>query len=184
MSYVNTVLKPDTLAAMPAMNEASRPVTATPSTPLGSRSRIKSGIALLYCRSPVSAPSPSMVTSAMRPGMTVTSGMKIFGYAAMIGVRRAALMFFADSARWTSAKLVVQYPNESTKPRPNTMPSQCAPSGLSVPPVSAHACRPGSPRSLSRTLSNSPSMPPTLTRPMTTIGMSPARITKNWSTSL
>jgi hypothetical protein len=44
---VKTVLKPLTLAAMPAMNEAIRPVTATPSTPLGSRSFISNGIALL-----------------------------------------------------------------------------------------------------------------------------------------
>lgn len=36
MSVVNTVLKDETLAAMPAMNAASRPVTAMPRTPLGS----------------------------------------------------------------------------------------------------------------------------------------------------
>ena len=30
------------------------------------------------------------------------------GTRAMIGVSRAAVMFFADIARWTSAKLVVQ----------------------------------------------------------------------------
>jgi hypothetical protein len=47
MSYVNTVLNPLTLAAMPAMKDAIRPVTAMPSTPLGSRSFISSGIALL-----------------------------------------------------------------------------------------------------------------------------------------
>ena len=64
------------------------------------------------------------------------------------------------------------------------MPIQCAPSGLSMLPVSAQVCRPASPSSLSRTLSNSPSMPPTLTRPITVIGMRPARITKNCSTSL
>ncbi|MET7951828.1 hypothetical protein [Micromonospora sp. NPDC005324] len=40
--------------------------------------------------------------------MTVTRGMNSFGYAAMIGVRRAALMFFAERARCTSAKFVVQ----------------------------------------------------------------------------
>ena len=48
------------------------------------------------------------MTSAIRPGITVTSGMNSFGYAAMIGVRRAALMLLADSARCTSAKFVVQ----------------------------------------------------------------------------
>ena len=40
--------------------------------------------------------------------MIVSAGMNSFGKAAMSGVRRAALMFFADSARCTSAKLVVQ----------------------------------------------------------------------------
>jgi hypothetical protein len=108
MSYVKTVLNPLTLAAMPAMNEASRPVTAMPSTPLGSRSRMSSGIALLYCRSPDLAPRPLTVTTAIRPGITVSSGMKIFGKAPMIGVRRAAFMSLALSARCTSAKLVVQ----------------------------------------------------------------------------
>ncbi len=34
--------------------------------------------------------------------------MKIFGKAAISGVRLAAFRFFADRARWTSAKLVVQ----------------------------------------------------------------------------
>ena len=38
----------------------------------------------------------------------MTSGISAFGYAPMIGVRRAADMFLADSARWTSAKFVVQ----------------------------------------------------------------------------
>jgi hypothetical protein len=49
-----------------------------------------------------------MVTSAIRPGITVTIGMNSFGYAAMMGVRRAALMLRADNARCTSAKFVVQ----------------------------------------------------------------------------
>ena len=50
--------------------------------------------------------------------------MKIFGNAPISGVRSAADRFFADSARCTSAKLVVQYPKESTKPKPMTMPIQ------------------------------------------------------------
>ena len=40
--------------------------------------------------------------------MIVIAGMKIFGYAPISGVRRAALRLLADSARWTSAKFVVQ----------------------------------------------------------------------------
>ena len=120
----------------------------------------------------------------MSPGTTVTAGMRSFGYAPMIGVRRAALMFFADSARCTSAKLVVQYPTDSSKPSPNTMPSQFAPSGLCALAVSAQVCRPGSPSGEARTLSNRPLIPPTLIRPSTVTGISPARITKNCSTSL
>ena len=38
----------------------------------------------------------------------MTNGMNIFGNAPMIGVRRAAVMFLAASARWTSTKFVVQ----------------------------------------------------------------------------
>lgn len=67
--------------------------------------------------------------------------MKNFGKAPMIGVMRAAFWSFADIARWTSAKLVVQYPNERQKPRPMTMPNQ-SPSGLEPPkPVPSHADR-------------------------------------------
>ncbi len=48
---MKTVLKAEMLAAMPAMNDASRPVIARPSRPLGSTSRISSRIALLYSNS-------------------------------------------------------------------------------------------------------------------------------------
>ena len=58
------------------------------------------------------------------------AGRKIFGYAAISGVRRAADRFLADRARCTSAKFVVQYPKLTTKPRPNTTPIQFAFSGL------------------------------------------------------
>ena len=47
--------------------------------PLGRYSFMSSGIALLYSMFGASLPSPRMVTSAIRPGMTVTAGMKIFG---------------------------------------------------------------------------------------------------------
>ena len=96
-----------TFAAMPAMNAASRPVMAIPSTPLGSSWSTSSGSALLYCRSP-SPPRPDTICDGDRPGMMITNGTKIFGQAPMIGVSRAAFMFLADSARWTSAKFVVQ----------------------------------------------------------------------------
>ena len=96
-----------TFAAMPAMNAASSPVMAIPSTPLGSRSFISSGIVLLYWRSP-SPPSPLMICDAIRPGTMITKGMNIFGIEPMIGVSRALFMLRAESARWTSAKLVVQ----------------------------------------------------------------------------
>ena len=71
-------------------------------------------------------------TAAIMPGMTMTSGMSALGYAPMIGVRRAADMSLAESARWTSAKFVVQYPNDSTKPSPNTMPTTDQ-NGFSIP---------------------------------------------------
>ena len=38
----------------------------------------------------------------------ITNGISSFGQAPMIGVSRAAFMLLADSARWTSAKFVVQ----------------------------------------------------------------------------
>jgi hypothetical protein len=53
-------------------------------------------------------PKPFTVTSAARPGITTSAGMKIFGKVAISGVRRAAFRFLADSARCTSAKFVVQ----------------------------------------------------------------------------
>jgi hypothetical protein len=113
---VKTVLKELTFAAMPAMNAASRPVSAIPSTPLGSRMPISRGIASLYVGSspPVEArsvpPLPRLGTRtrAIRPGMIVSAGMKIFGYAPMSGVRCPADRSLAASARWTSAKFVVQ----------------------------------------------------------------------------
>ena len=84
-------------------------MTASPSIPLGRYSAISAGIALLYswpgC-GPV--PKPLTVTSATRPGITTSSGMNSFGKAAISGVRWAAFMSFADSARCTSAKFVVQ----------------------------------------------------------------------------
>ena len=47
MSVVTTVLNAETLAATPAMNEAMRPVMASPSMPFGRYSFISSGSALL-----------------------------------------------------------------------------------------------------------------------------------------
>lgn len=108
MSVVNTVLNEDTLAAIPAMNAASRPVTAMPSTPLGRSSCISSGMASLYVRSEPGVPIFGTTTAATRPGIITAKTMKIFGKAAISGVRLAADRFFADRARCTSAKLVVQ----------------------------------------------------------------------------
>ena len=76
---MTTVLNADTFAATPAMNAAIRPTSASPSIPFGRYSFISSGIALLYSMFGSSPPSPSIVTSATRPGMTVIAGMKIFG---------------------------------------------------------------------------------------------------------
>jgi hypothetical protein len=50
-------------------------------------------------------------------------GTNIFGKEPMIGVLRAAEMELLAMARCTSTKFVVQYPKESTKPRPKMMPT-------------------------------------------------------------
>ncbi len=64
------------------------------------------------------------------------------------------------------------------------MVSQLAPSGLSLPmPVPPQAVTKLSPWD-AVSLSVRPSQPPTLFRPSTVIGMSAARMTKNWRTSL
>ena len=42
------------------------------------------------------------------PGRITSTGKIIFGTAAMSGVRRAALMFLAAIARWTTRKFVHQ----------------------------------------------------------------------------
>src|SRR5262249_58516448 len=48
------------------------------------------------------------------------------------GVRRAADMESAAIARCTTRKSVHQYPNESTKPSPITIPNHSTPIGLAV----------------------------------------------------
>src|SRR5436309_14921595 len=133
MSYVKTVLNELRLAAMPAMNDASSPAMAIPSMPFGSRSRMRSKSALLkvtplgalppLSRMPLSWMYSCTETAAIMPGMITMNGTNIFGNAPMMGVRRAADMLFDAMARWTSTKLVVQYPKDSTNPSPNTMPS-------------------------------------------------------------
>ncbi len=90
------------------MNAASRPVSASPSIPFGKYSRISSGIALLYCSASSSPPRPLTTTTAIIPGMIVMAGASSFGNAPISGVRRAAFRLFDESARWTSAKFVVQ----------------------------------------------------------------------------
>src|SRR3954469_13417076 len=104
---VTTVLNALTFAATPAMNDAIRPVSAIPSIPLGRYWFINSGTELLYWSASV-VPSFGTTTSAIMPGRIMMNGRKSFGIAPISGVRCAADMSFADSARWTSAKLVVQ----------------------------------------------------------------------------
>jgi hypothetical protein len=88
----------------------------------------------------------------------------------------------AESARCTSVKFVVQYPNESTKPSPKTMPTQ-SPSGLDQGmPVPFQVLNELAPRLVCATARFRPLQPPTWTRPTTTTGISPARITKNCNT--
>src|SRR6478609_8183053 len=122
------------LAAMPAMNAASRPAIATPSRPLGRMSRIRYSNESLYVTpspdDPPATVSPALTweiswtrTAAIMPGRIVMNGTNIFGKAPMIGVLRADEIELEAIARWTSTKLVVQYPNDSTNPRPKTMPT-------------------------------------------------------------
>ena len=105
---MTTVLNAETLAATPAMNDAISPVSAIPSMPLGRYSFISSGIALLYSMFGWSQPRPGITTSAIMPGRIITNGRNSFGTAPISGVRSAADRSLADSARWTSAKFVVQ----------------------------------------------------------------------------
>lgn len=94
------------------------------------------------------------------PGITVRIGTKTFGKAPMIGVSRAAWSSLAAKARCTSAKFVVQYPNDRQNARPKMIPTQ-SPMGLSPPnPVPAHGSRNASP-SVLPSFSHSPENPPT-----------------------
>src|SRR3954469_1632987 len=72
-SVVTTVLNAETFAATPAMKDAIRPVSATPSMPLGRYSFISSGMALLYSSSP-DPPRPWIFQRAIMPGMTMIAG--------------------------------------------------------------------------------------------------------------
>src|SRR5512135_2677046 len=118
---------------MPDMKLARRAVMARPRTPFGRKRDIIRISAELY-----SAPGGAVLLNSGRtatatsPGITTRIGMRIFGNAARIGVVRAAVRFFEASARWTTRKSVVQYPNDNTKPRPITTPTQLTPSGLSA----------------------------------------------------
>lgn len=119
------------------------------------------------------------------PGMITMKGTSIFGNAPMIGVRRAADMLFDAIARCTSTKFVVQYPKDSTKPRPNTMPRtdrKLLPKPVRLSPGQECSC--SVPPGLCVILSTRPCQPPTLTRPTMVSGSSATTITKNCSTSL
>ena len=116
---MKTVLKAEMLAAMPAMKEASRPVIARPSSPLGRTSRMSSRTASLYLMSPTSASTPASVpslrlwisptsTAATMPGIMTRKGTNILAKVPTMGAERAEEMESAAMARWTSTKLVVQ----------------------------------------------------------------------------
>jgi hypothetical protein len=62
----------------------------------------------LYWRSEPLVPIFGTRTAATRPWIITRKTMKIFGNAAISGVRRPADRFFADRARCTSTKFVVQ----------------------------------------------------------------------------
>src|SRR3954469_8856600 len=111
----------------------------------------------------------------------------------MIGVLRAEEIELEAIARWTSTKLVVQYPKDSTKPRPKTIPTMDQKSDekavRALPGQEFSCCAAGATVSgwalaASVIPDFRPSMPPTRCRPIRVSGNSPATITKNCSTSL
>src|SRR4051812_18947582 len=102
MSVVTTVLNADTFAATPAMNDAMRPVMASPSMPFGRYLFISRGSALLNARfGSLVLPIFGITIKATMPGTIMMNGSTSFGNAPISGVRWAADRSFADSARWT-----------------------------------------------------------------------------------
>src|SRR3954447_19085271 len=123
-------------------------------------------------------------TAAMMPGMMMMKGMNILGNDPMIGARRAEFMSFEAMARCTSTKLVVQYPKDSTKPSPKTIPTTDQKDELYVVIVV-----PGQESSWSLVpaddiLSCRPLQPPISWSASKVSGSSAATITKNCRTSL
>src|ERR1035437_782731 len=68
--------------------------------------------------------------TAMRPGRITRNGRNILGMVAMRGTRRADSSESAAMARWTTRKLVHQYPKLSTKPSPMVRPIHSTPRGF------------------------------------------------------
>src|SRR5678815_1524563 len=84
-------------------------------------------------------PEPGLLikTRAMIPGTMIRNGINIFGIAPMSGVLRAAVVDSAAMALCTIKKLVHQYPNERTNPRPAKIPYHFTPIGFAfAAPVS------------------------------------------------
>ncbi len=138
MSYVHTVANALTLPAMPDMKPAISAVTPTPSRP-GPRYRaIISGITSLKLCPPVASASLSPTSfigntaSPSKPGRITMAGSSILNAAPMMVAIFAERRSRAASTRCTTRKSVVQYPNAPISPKPNTMPVQCTPIGLSA----------------------------------------------------
>ncbi len=114
------------------------------------------------------------------PGMMTMKGRNIFGIVPISGVRRAADMDSAAMARCTTRKFVHQYPNESTKPRPATMPKISTPIAFSVGlPMYFQACV-----IFAYRRAFMPSHPPALATERIASGANPITISRNWRTSL
>src|SRR3954451_14761271 len=123
-------------------------------------------------------------TAAMMPGTMMMKGRNILGNDPMIGARRAEFMSFDAMDRCTSTKFVVQYPKDSTKPRPKTIPTTDQKEELYVVIVV-----PGHESSWSLVpaediLSRSPPQPPISWSASSVNGSRAATITKTCSTSL
>ncbi len=115
------------------------------------------------------------------------NGMSIFGNAAISGVRRAADMESAAMARWTTRKFVHQYPNDSTNPRPTTMPNISTPIGFSAAlPRYFQACviTSGCEAAAARHRRRASRRPAFSYQSMIASGAKPSTIRKNCSTSL
>ena len=94
-------------------------------------------------------------------------------------------MSLAARTRWTTRKSVVQYPIEIIAPRPNTIPVQCMPIGLSSKrPRVLHKCVKFWPGKFCWMRATMPLQPWVSIKPRIGISSAPNQMRKNCNTSL